>query len=130
MDLNLKLEGTVAIVTGAAGQIGSVISDAFLAAGCFVGALDIDINKSKRVHERLHWVEVDTTNESDMRKAWNEVMTVFRGTVPTVCVAAAALDLSYIKHHQSITKMPIEQFRKTIEIVRLSQTGSHGAFRS
>lgn len=122
MDIELDLGGSVAIVTGAAGQIGSVITDAFLSAGCFVGAFDIDINKSKKSHERLHWIQVDTTNESDVKRAWEEVTNKFQGVVPTVCVAAAALDLSYIKHYRSITRMPVEQFRNTIEIVRWSRT--------
>lgn len=118
MDLELNIKDHVAIVTGAAGQIGSVIVDAFLAAGCCVGALDIDIKKSDKTHSRLHWVQADTTDEDSMKRAWEEVSKQFYGAVPTICVAAAALDLSFVPHHQSITEMPVEQFRRTIDVVR------------
>jgi NAD(P)-dependent dehydrogenase (short-subunit alcohol dehydrogenase family) len=116
MDLSLGLEGTVVIVTGAGGQIGRVIMEALLSAGCLVGAIDINASNFKRQHENLLWVLADTTDESDMGLAWQKVETHF-SLLPTTCICAAALDLSFIPHHQSIVSMPVEQFRRTMDVV-------------
>ncbi|KAF5639278.1 short chain dehydrogenase [Fusarium sp. NRRL 52700] len=115
MDLGLGLQGDVVVVTGAGGQIGQVIVEAFLSAGCLVGGFDIDKSKFIKQHENLFWVAVDTTDETGMIVAWNSVEERFNAT-PTLCVCAAAVDLSFIEHHSSITKMPTSQFRRTLDI--------------
>ncbi|KAI7760779.1 hypothetical protein LZL87_007991 [Fusarium oxysporum] len=115
MDLGLGLQGDVVVVTGAGGQIGQVIVEAFLSAGCFVGGFDIDKSKFIKQHQNLFWVAVDTTDEAVMIVAWKSVEERFNAT-PTLCVCAAAVDLSFIKHHSSITKMPTSQFRRTLDI--------------
>jgi len=117
MDLGLGLQGDVVVVTGAGGQIGQVIVEAFLAAGCFVGGFDIDKSKFVKEHQNLFWVAVDTTDEADMFSAWKSVEGRFNAT-PTLCVCAAAVDLSFVEHHSSITKMSTSQFRRTLDIVR------------
>ncbi|KAF5971113.1 short-chain dehydrogenase reductase sdr [Fusarium coicis] len=115
MDLGLSLQGDAVVVTGAGGQIGQVIVEAFLSAGCFVGGFDIDKSKFIKQYENLFWVAVDTTDEDGIIAAWKSVEERFNAT-PTVCVCAAAVDLSFIEHHSSITKMPTSQFRKTLDI--------------
>ncbi|KAF5518105.1 2,5-dichloro-2,5-cyclohexadiene-1,4-diol dehydrogenase [Colletotrichum aenigma] len=115
MDLDIGLEGTIVAVTGAGGQIGQVIVEAFLSAGCFVGALDIDHRKFQRQHKNLLWLQCDTTDERSVFDAWTAICSQF-GNWPTVCVCAAALDLSFVKHHASITEMSAEQFRKTLDV--------------
>ncbi|KAL3294521.1 SET domain-containing protein 5 [Colletotrichum asianum] len=115
MDLGLDLEGTIVVVTGAGGQIGQVIVEAFLKAGCFVAAVDIDESKLKRQHDNLLSMECDTSDERSVFSAWSAVAMRF-GSWPTVCVCAAALDLSFVKHHASITEMSAEQFRKTLDV--------------
>ncbi|KAH0424324.1 hypothetical protein CcaCcLH18_11614 [Colletotrichum camelliae] len=115
MDLGLDLEGTTVMVTGAGGQIGQVIVDAFLTAGCFVVGLDIDDTKFKMQDKNLLWLKCDTTDEKSVLDAWASVAIRF-GSWPTVCVCAAALDLSFVKHHASITEMSAEQFRKTLDV--------------
>ncbi|KAF5494050.1 2,5-dichloro-2,5-cyclohexadiene-1,4-diol dehydrogenase [Colletotrichum fructicola] len=115
MDLGLDLEGTIVVVTGAGGQIGQVIVEAFLKAGCFVAAIDIDDSRLKRQHDNLLPMECDTTDERSVFSAWSAVAMRF-GSWPTVCVCAAALDLSFVKHHASITEMSAEQFRKTLDV--------------
>ncbi|EWZ84330.1 hypothetical protein FOCG_11728 [Fusarium oxysporum f. sp. radicis-lycopersici 26381] len=115
MDLGLGLQGDVVVVTGAGGQIGQVLVEAFLAAGCFVGGFDIDKSKFVKQHQNLFWVAVDTTSEAGMSVAWKSVEERFNAT-PTLCVCAAAVDLSFIEHHSSITKMPTSQFRRTLDI--------------
>ncbi|KAH7211503.1 hypothetical protein DER44DRAFT_195158 [Fusarium oxysporum] len=115
MDLGLGLQGDVVVVTGAGGQIGQVIVEAFLAAGCFVGGFDIDKSKFVKEHQNLFWVAVDTTDEAGMVSAWKSVEGRFNAT-PTLCVCAAAVDLSFVEHHSSITKMSTSQFRRTLDI--------------
>ncbi|KAK2773899.1 short-chain dehydrogenase reductase sdr [Colletotrichum kahawae] len=115
MDLGLDLEGTTVVVTGAGGQIGQVIVDAFLTAGCFVVGLDIDDTKFKMQDKNLLWLKCDTTDEKSVFDAWASVAIRF-GSWPTVCVCAAALDLSFVKHHATITEMSAEQFRKTLDV--------------
>ncbi|KAI9172745.1 short-chain dehydrogenase reductase sdr [Paramyrothecium foliicola] len=115
MDLSLDLDRTVVIITGAGGQIGQVIVEGFLSAGSYVAAFDVDTSKFTRQHDRLLWLEVDTTNEDAMCAAWQKVEDHFE-LPPTVCVAAAALDLSFIKHYSSAALMPVEQFRRTLEV--------------
>ncbi|KAF5630242.1 short-chain dehydrogenase reductase sdr [Fusarium tjaetaba] len=115
MDLGLDLHGDVVVVTGAGGQIGQVIVQAFLSAGCFVGGFEIDKSKFVKQHENLFWVAVDTTDEDGMIGAWKSVEERFNAT-PTICVCAAAVDLSFIEHHSSITKMPTSQFRRILDI--------------
>lgn len=116
MDLSLGLEGTVVIITGAGGQIGEVIVEAFLSAGCRVGAVDIVRTNFKRQHENLLWLLADTTDESAMALAWEKVENHF-SAIPTACVSAAALDLSLVPRHQSIISMPVQQFRRTMDVV-------------
>ena len=67
IDLTLGLETSVVVVTGAAGQIGQVVIEAFLEAGCLgLAGLDIDVGKCARQHERLLWDQVDTMDEVAM----------------------------------------------------------------
>lgn len=116
MSLDLGLQDTVVIVTGAAGQIGQVITEAFLQAGCLgVAGLDINTAKCSLRHEKLVWEQVDITNEATMQAAWDRVQTRFSQT-PTVCVHAAGLDLSFVTHFPSITEMPVEQFTRTVMV--------------
>jgi NAD(P)-dependent dehydrogenase (short-subunit alcohol dehydrogenase family) len=116
IDLGFGLEDSVALITGAGGQIGRVIVAAFLQAGCKVAALDRDKTKFDIQHERLFWFEVDTTDERQVIDAWTKVEDHF-SAVPTVCVCAAALDLSFVPRHDSITTLPVEQFRRTLDVV-------------
>ena len=116
IDLGFGLEDTVAIVTGAGGQIGRVILAVLLNAGCKVAALDIDKAKFSIRHERLLWLEVDTTDEQQVRDCWEKAENHF-SAIPTVCICAAALDLSFVPRHDSILTLPVEQFRRTMDIV-------------
>lgn len=116
MDIGYGLENEVVVVTGAGGQIGQHIVQAFLAAGCFVAGFDINSTKFKDYGTtKLQWFLVNITNEEHMRQAWSEVTMKF-GKQPGICIAAAGLDLSFIDHHTSICDMPVEQFRSTLEV--------------
>lgn len=122
MDLGLDLDDTIVVVTGGGGQIGQTLVKAFLSAGCKVAAFDVDTSKFAFKDDRLLWVEVDISDEDAMRHAWTQVRNHF-AAVPTVCICAAGLDLSFIEHHQSIVDMPVAQFRRTLDVVSLGPPG-------
>lgn len=116
VSLDLGLESSVIVVTGAAGQIGKVIIETFLEAGCFgVAGLDINAANVALRHENLIWEQADTTDEANMQNAWASITKHF-GRVPTVCIHAAAFDLSFVPHFSSMSQMPVEQFTRTLTV--------------
>lgn len=116
MNLGLGLQDSVVVITGAAGQIGQGIVQAFLQAECFgVAGLDINPLKCSLRHKNLIWYQVSVTDEVSIDSTWQKMMRDF-GRPPTICIHAAALDLSFIPHFSSITDMPVEQFASTITV--------------
>ena len=115
-DIGLGLEGSHVVVTGGAGAIGSVVVQAFLAAGCLVTAMDINDAKlaSLPTHSNLQSVKVDIMDEAGLEKAFYRATGKF-GLI-AICVAAAGKDLSFIEHHGSMIDMPVEQFETTIRV--------------
>ena len=111
MDLSLGLEGTHVIVTGGAGYIGMAVVQAFLAAGALVSAFDINEDKMKFHHERLHWQVADITSESSIEAAFEQAHS--RNGVVSTCIALAGLDLSFLPQHASICEMPLSQWQRT-----------------
>jgi NAD(P)-dependent dehydrogenase (short-subunit alcohol dehydrogenase family) len=115
MDVSLGLEDTHVLVTGGAGLIGKTVVQTFIAAGAKVSSLDIaykDSNASSSVDPlELH---ADTTDEQSLFRAF-ELAFLKNGPIQ-VCVALAALDLSALPHRASAADMPLEQFRRTIDV--------------
>ncbi|MEI9990743.1 MAG: SDR family oxidoreductase [Rhizomicrobium sp.] len=68
-----RLEGKVAVVTGAASGIGRATVDLFVAEGACVIAADIQDDKGARIEEDhkgvAHYVRCDVTQEKDIEKA-------------------------------------------------------------
>lgn len=114
LDLGLDFTGTHVLITGGAGYIGSAVVRAFLQLGASVTVLDIAPQKLNIVHDRLHVIQNDTTSEEAVADAFEQASAAFG--VPTVCVALAALDLSVLPHHESLTEMPFEQWRRTMQV--------------
>lgn len=116
MDLSLSLEDSLVVITGAAGQIGQVLVNAFLSAGCIVGGFDKTLSPNLPNHPRLYWHQVDITDEFAMIAAFDFFSRKFGNQVPTICVCAAGLDLSFLPECRSIIDMPVEDFRRTIDV--------------
>ncbi len=115
-DLSPGLSGTHVLITGGAGYIGSATVKAFLAAGAVVSVFDINAEKIAAFpkHPKLYWQVVDITSESPLEAAF-ETASRERGVVQ-VCVALASIDFSYLPHHESLTDMPLGQWRKTMKV--------------
>jgi NAD(P)-dependent dehydrogenase (short-subunit alcohol dehydrogenase family) len=114
MDLSLGLEGTHVLITGGAGLIGSVVVKAFLAAGAKVSSLDLSYPTGNVGLGNLLEINADTTIDSTLKAAW-ELAVSTHGPVQT-CIALAALDLSVLPHHASAADMPLEQFKRTMDV--------------
>ncbi|EMC93942.1 hypothetical protein BAUCODRAFT_36401 [Baudoinia panamericana UAMH 10762] len=101
-DLSLGLEGTHVLVTGGCGLIGRVVVQAFLAAGCKVTFVDLnlqDVDDLKARYERnLRFRKADISKDIGDAFAWAESQF---GTVQC-CVALASMDLSMIPQFESL----------------------------
>lgn len=113
MDLGFNLEGNHVLVTGGAGHIGRTVVQAFLSAGADVSSLDIAHKETKGTPHLLE-IYADISSESSLEKAWNIATGPF-GPVQA-CVALGALDFSVLPHHESSADLPLEQFRRTLEV--------------
>ena len=114
LDLGLDFKGTHVLITGGAGYIGSAVVSAFLQLGASITVLDIAPHKLNLVHDRLRVSQTDTTSEEAVGDAFEQASAAFG--VPTVCIALAALDLSVLPHHESLTEMSLEQWRRTMQV--------------
>lgn len=110
MDLSLGLGNTHVLITGGSGFIGSATVTAFLSAGALVTSLDLK-PPSSGASSKFRHVSCDITSESELEEAFIAASKEF-GPV-ACCVALAGLDLSFIQHHQSLTSMSVEQWRRT-----------------
>lgn len=114
LDLGLDFKGTHVLITGGAGYIGSAVVSAFLQLGASVSVLDLSPQKLNIEHERLQIFQTDTSSEAAVADAFEKASAA--SGVPTVCIALAALDLSVLPHHDSLTEMPLEQWRRTFQV--------------
>ncbi|KAG7009691.1 hypothetical protein G7Y79_00002g008060 [Physcia stellaris] len=106
LDLGLDFTGTHVLITGGAGYIGSAVVSAFPQLSASVSVLDLSPQKLKIEHERLQIFQTDISSEEALADAFEKASAAFG--VPTVCIALAALDLSVLPHHDSLTEMPLE----------------------
>jgi NAD(P)-dependent dehydrogenase (short-subunit alcohol dehydrogenase family) len=64
--------------------------------------------------ERCHIQLADVADEAALQHAFRDAVETF-GPV-SVCVAGAGKDLSYLKHHESMADMPVEQWADTMRV--------------
>ncbi|MGH9693658.1 MAG: bifunctional aldolase/short-chain dehydrogenase, partial [Bryobacteraceae bacterium] len=90
----LPLAGQIAVVTGAAGAIGSATARAFAAAGAEVALLDIDgpaaLAKAKAIGGAALGIRCDVTDETSVRDAFARIVEAFGGIDIAVSNAGAA----------------------------------------
>ena len=88
-------------------EIGSAVVSASLKLGALISILDLAPQKPNIVHEKFQIFQTNTSSEEVVADAFENVFTIFRTL--TVYVALAALNLSVLPHHESLTEMPLEQ---------------------
>ena len=116
------LHGSVALVTGAAGAIGSGICEALLAQGCHVAATDLaghaldELGKdlSRRFPLRAIAVAMDVTNQASVTAGFAKVVRAFGG-IDAVVVNAG------IAHVAPLVELDLDTFRK-LEAVNIEGT--------
>ena len=90
----LPLAGQVAVITGAAGAIGSATARAFAAAGAEVALLDVDEAaaqaKAKAIGGAAMGIRCDVTDAASVRAAFAQVAAAFGGVDIAVSNAGAA----------------------------------------
>ncbi|WP_440765181.1 SDR family oxidoreductase [Natronorubrum sp. DTA7] len=71
-EFDVDFDGTVAVITGASGALGSAAVDRFRAAGATVCAVDVvapdDEDSLLETDERTHFYEADLTDETDVER--------------------------------------------------------------
>ena len=89
-----QLAGQIAVITGAAGAIGTATAKAFAAGGAEIALLDLDETavqaKAKAIGGAALAVKCDVTSASSVRAAFDKVVTTFGGVDIVVSNAGAA----------------------------------------
>ena len=131
-DTGLPLENEVALVTGAAGAIGSGICRGLLEKGCYVAATDLPgerldslIKELKEIaSERIIGVEIDVTDKNSMAEGFNKISRAWGGV--DIVVVNAGIPLI-----ASLMEMDIDDFRRLERVnvegtlITLSEAGRH-----
>ncbi len=107
------LAGEIAIVTGAAGAIGSAIADALLAHGCHVVVTDLPGERlAQLVHDlkaiygnRVTGVEMDVTDGASVKSGFDAVSVTWGGIDLVIVNAGAAMVCS-------LDEMALESFQR------------------
>jgi NAD(P)-dependent dehydrogenase (short-subunit alcohol dehydrogenase family) len=119
-----RLDGAVAVVTGACGKLGPIWVDALLEAGARVAALDLPGAKPSPMFqtvaaaagERLTRIDCDITNRDSIERAATQVEFAF--DVATVLVNNAGIDQPPDapggRHH--LDTLPVDDFRRMVEV--------------
>ena len=88
---------------------------AFLFAGAKISSLDIAYREEiDRPTTNLQEIYADISSLQSFDTAWSNATRSF-GPVQT-CIALGALDLSVLPRHETAADVPLEQFRKTLEV--------------
>ncbi|RFU27340.1 hypothetical protein B7463_g8988, partial [Scytalidium lignicola] len=116
VDMGLGLEGTHVLITGAAGFIGSACVTAFLSVGSNVTAVDINPSKLELLpdHPNLFKAIADITSKEKLEATFEAARAKYG--VVACCIALASLDLSVLKHPESVLEMEASQFQRTLEV--------------
>ncbi len=116
-DKHLPLARKVALITGAAGAIGSGIAQEFLGQGCHVAATDLPGDSLAGLVEELRCqfgsrvigVPLDITDAASVKEGFGAVIRAWGGIDLVILNAGVA-------HVSSLTEMSLESFRKLEKI--------------
>jgi NAD(P)-dependent dehydrogenase (short-subunit alcohol dehydrogenase family) len=119
-----RLDGDVAVVTGACGKLGPVWVDALIEGGARVAALELPGSPASdgytglaaRAGDRLRRFDCDITNRASIEAAAAAVLS--KMGAPTVLVNNAGVDQppdSPMGRHP-LQELPIEEFRRMVEV--------------
>lgn len=108
----LDLSGKVALVTGAAGGIGSAVVSLLIARGAKVGIADIDLDRARQLAQtqgegRAVAVSVDLASEASIKKMVAEVLATF-GKLDILHNNAAALSPDLVQRDLDVGSMDTE----------------------
>ncbi|MGI4858197.1 MAG: SDR family NAD(P)-dependent oxidoreductase, partial [Janthinobacterium lividum] len=94
------MSSPLVVITGAAGALGHAVSEAFLAQGASVIALDVDQRRLQEVFEgqaRVHTLAVDLTDADASQAALGAVLAE-RGEAAVLCNIAGGFDMGPAVH--------------------------------
>lgn len=119
-----RLDGAVAVVTGATGRLGPIWSETLLDAGAAVAAWDLASAKTSgayrtlaaRAGDRLRRVECDVTSRESIERALAETTAVLGG--PRILVNNAGIDQppDSAGVRSRVEDLPIDMMRRMIDV--------------
>lgn len=113
-----RLQGQVAVVTGAAGAIGSAVAESLIQAGAHVVLSDVDAGRLTATCDELaqrygkdarRGVVCDVTDESSVRELFNEVARMYGGA--DIIVPNAGIALS-----RPLEKLDTAEWQRVIDV--------------
>lgn len=107
--MDLGLDGTVALVTGARGNIGAATCAALQREGVHVIASDIGVDESAATADGLEWRALNVTSEAD----WTRVIAQIEATHGRLDILVNNAGIAPMDH---IDAMPLADFRRAFEI--------------
>ena len=129
---NLRLAGHVAVVTGAAGAIGSAICEELLESGCVVAVTDLPGDHfsllvkdlEARFPDRVAGIIMDVTDPASVRDAFRQIIRRWGGVDLVVPNAGAALVSSLVNMDpQSFRRLELINTEGTLNV--LAEAGRH-----
>jgi NAD(P)-dependent dehydrogenase (short-subunit alcohol dehydrogenase family) len=111
-DIGLGLQDAHVLVTGSSGAIGSMLVEAFLAAGAYVSAFDIKPHKAVQ-SDKLQTYQVNITDEKGLEDAF--ATSTWKFGLVTTCVMAAGIDFSYCQK-SSIVDYTLEEWQRIVNV--------------
>ena len=96
-----KFEGSVAIITGGAGKIGSAIAERFLKEKIEVILLDKNFtNLDKEIHNNCFCIKCDLSNNEQVKESVNKVVREFGGIDILINIKIILRILKFLMHYQ------------------------------
>lgn len=111
----MKLNSTLAVVTGGASGLGEATARHFSAQGARVTLLDRDSDRGESVAEEIggHYVQTDVTDETSVQAALDVAVAKMGGITAAVNCAGIAIGIKTVGRDGP---HPLDAFRKTLDV--------------